>query len=264
MASKWFDKKPDALKLRKSGLSIGVIETRLGIPRSTLSGWFKHVVLTKHQKEVLFKKWQNGLVSARKKAGEWHNAEKKKRLEAAQVSADEVIKVIDLADRNILDLILAVLYLGEGGKSNDSTNMGNSDPLIMKAFLAILIKNYNIDLKRVRCSLNVRADQDIEALKKFWLKELNLPPENMKYVYVDKRTIGSKTYPNYKGVCTIECGNVAIKRKLLNISRGLFERIASAHSSMVERVVDIDKAPSSILGARTTLPYGLRGVDTRK
>ncbi len=225
MASKWFDKKPEALKLRKSGLSIGVIETRLGIPRSTLSGWFKDVVLTKQQKEVLFKRWQNGLVSARKKAIAWHNAGKKQRLEAAQESAEEVIAAIDIKDRNILDLFLAVLYLGEGGKSNDSTNMGNSDPLIMKTFLTILIKNYNIDLKRVRCSLNLRADQDVEGLKKFWLKELGLPMENMKYVYIDKRTIGSKTYPDYKGVCTIECGNVAIKRKLLNISRGLCERI---------------------------------------
>lgn len=123
--------------------------------------------------------------------------------------------------------------------------------MIMKTFLTILIKNYNVDIKKIRCSLNLRADQNIEEIKKFWLRELDLPPENMRYVYIDKRTISSKTYPNYKGVCTIECGNVAIKRKLINISKGLCERIVSAHSSMVERVVDIDKVPSSILGART-------------
>ncbi len=37
-----------------------------------------------------------------------------------------------------------------------------------------------------------------------------------------------------------------------------------AHSSVVERVVDIDKVPSSILGARTTSPLevteGLRAL----
>ena len=226
MASKWFDKKPEALKLRKSGLSIGVIEKKLGIPRSTLSGWFKDVILTKRQKNVLFKRWQNGLVSARKKAGKWHNAEKQKRLEVAWEDAQKVITAINLKDESILDLILAILYLGEGSKKNNTTSMGNADPLIMKVFLIMLRRQYKVNIKQIRCSLNLRADQNIEEIKKFWLKELGLPKKNMKYIYVDKRTVGSKTYPNYKGVCTIECGNVAIKRKLLNISRGLFERIA--------------------------------------
>ena len=228
MKSKWFDKKPDAVKLRKSGLSIGVIEKRLAIPRSTLSGWFKGVILTKKQQKVLFEKWKNGLVAARKKAMVWHHAEKKRRLEIAREDAQKVVNMIDLEDESVRDVILAMLYLGEGCKSNDTTSMGNSDPLIMKTFLAILVRNYGVDIKKVRCSLNIRADQDIEKLKKFWIRELGLSKENMKYVYVDKRTIGSKTYPTYKGVCTIECGNVAIKRKLLNISRGLCEKIARA------------------------------------
>jgi len=38
MKSKWYELKPDAIKLRKKGFSIGKIERRLGIPRSTLSG----------------------------------------------------------------------------------------------------------------------------------------------------------------------------------------------------------------------------------
>ena len=46
MRSKWFELKPDAIKLRKKGLSIREIELRLGIPRSTLSGWLKDIKLS--------------------------------------------------------------------------------------------------------------------------------------------------------------------------------------------------------------------------
>jgi len=44
---------------------------------------------------------------------------------------------------------------------------------------------------------------------------LGIPIDNFGYVNIDKRTVGSKTYPHYKGVCYITCGNVAIQRKLL-------------------------------------------------
>jgi len=54
-------------------------------------------------------------------------------------------------------------------------------------------------------------------MKRFWAKELKLPIVNFKRVQIDKRTKGSKTYPHYKGVCNIRCGNIAIQRKLINI-----------------------------------------------
>jgi len=51
MKSKWFELKPSAKKLRKKGLSIGDIERRLKIPRSTLSGWLKDIKLTSKQRK---------------------------------------------------------------------------------------------------------------------------------------------------------------------------------------------------------------------
>ncbi len=226
MEAKQFSKrKLLAIKLRKEGLSIGYIEKKLGISRSTLSGWFKNIELTSEQKKILFQRWKGGLIKARKKAVLWHNEEKNKRLQIAEEEANIVINKIDVKDKNILDLILAMLYLGEGFKSGDRTGMGNSDPLILKTFITILRNNYRLDLKDFSCYLHLRADQDPIKIKKFWSKELNIPLENFRSTSFDKRTLGSKTYPNYKGVCTIICGKVAIKRKLLYISQGLCERL---------------------------------------
>lgn len=197
---------------------MNMIENRYGIPRSTQSGWFKNVKLTPAQKKKLLQNSKIALIAARKKAVLWHNKQKEKRLQEAEEDALKTLKNIDVNNSDILELTLAILYLGEGAKKTDETAIGSSDPLILKFFLAILKNIYNLDLKKIRCELSLRADQDPEKMKSFWAKELKLPLELFKQAKRDKRTIGSKTYPYYKGVCNIRCGTIAIKRKLLYLS----------------------------------------------
>ena len=216
--SKWRIRKQEAIKLRKKGLSIGKIEQRLGIRRSTLSGWFKDVQLSKKQKEKLLHDWKNGLIKARKKAVFWHNEQKEKRLRHAKDEARKTLKNLDLDNPHTFELALAMLYLGEGSKRNVETAIGSSDPMILKFFLKGLQNLYNLDLEKIRCELYLRADQDPDKMKSFWSYELRLPLNAFKQVNIDKRTIGSKTYPQYKGVCNLRCANVAIQRKLIFLS----------------------------------------------
>lgn len=235
MKSRWYDLKPKALDLRKRGLSLKTIETRLSIPRSTLSGWFRDVTLSKSKKKKLLKNWRDGLVRARKKAVIWHNAQKNVRLERARFEADKVLKNLDLKNDSIVDLALAMLYLGEGRKGNVVTSLGNSHPLILKFFVTALVRNYGIDAKQIKAELHLRADQNAATMKRYWSKELSLPLDNFMSVSFDQRTAGSKTYPTYKGVCILRCGSVAIQRKLLYLSEQFCEQI-SAESGAVSSV----------------------------
>jgi len=218
MKSKWYEYKDKIIDLRKQGFSMNMIENRYGIPRSTQSGWFKNVRLTSTQKKKLLQNSKSTLIAARKKAVLWHNTQKEKRLKEAENQATEIIKSLDIADKKLLELTLAILYMGEGTKRKLETSIGSSDPLILKFFLATLKTLYNFDFKKIKCQLNLRADQNPEKMKHFWSKELNVPINNFGYVNLDKRTIGSKTYPQYKGVCHVLCGNVAIQRKLMYLS----------------------------------------------
>ena len=214
-----------AIKLRKHGFSIAEIEKKLSINRSTLSPWIKDIKLGTKQKRRLLKHWRIGLFRARQKAVKWHHAEKTKRIAHAKLEAIQVLKNLNLHDKNILELALAFLYLGEGFKSNDETGIGNSDPLILKVFLKILQKNYSFDIDKIRCELYLRADQDGRKMKRYWSRELHIPVANFRHVSFDKRTIGSKTFKDYKGVCSLRCSNVAIQRKLLTISREFCRQI---------------------------------------
>lgn len=218
MQSKWFGLKEQAIQLRRTGFSIRQIEQKLGIPRSTLSGWFKNVKVPDKYKKILYENWKNALKHARGKAALWHKAQKEKRMEKARNGAEQVLDLIDADNIAILELTLALLYLGEGTKKNDETAIGNSDPLILKFFITILKKVYNVKDEQIRWQLNLRADQNPEEMKIFWAKELKLPIENCRHVSLDSRTRGKKTYDHYKGVCQVRCGKVEIERKLVYLS----------------------------------------------
>jgi len=223
MKSKWFQLKSKAIYLRKQGKSIRNIETSLKIPRSTLSGWFKDVELTDSQYKVLKEKHENALVKARKKAVVWHNKQKISRLKIAEDEAEKTLLKINNR-KEIIELALALLYLGEGFKKSPKTGMGNSDPLLLKFFLKILINIYKINIEKIRFDLHIRADQNPESIKKYWSKELEVPLNRFKSVSIDKRTLGKTTYPDYKGVCVIDCGNIAVQRKLVYIGRKFCEK----------------------------------------
>lgn len=226
MLSKSAHLKSQAIKLRKSGKSIREVEEILSIPRSTLSGWFKDVKISKKHEVKLHERWVKALDKARHFSAIAHNNQKRARIELANKNASDVLSQIDTSDKNIIDLALAMLYWGEGFKSGTRLALGNSDSTLLSFFISALKKNYSIEDGQIRCDLHLRADQDIDKLKRYWSKELPLPLSCFKGVQVDKRTVGKVTYDSYKGVCVLTIGNVAIQRKLMYLSRIFSEKLA--------------------------------------
>ena len=198
------------------------VERKLGIPRSTLSGWFKDIKLSKKQKKRLSNNKLMALSKARKNAVLWHNAQKTKRLEQASQQAQQMLQHIQKNNKYILELALAILYMAEGRKTADMTSLGSSDVRILKFYLGALRKLFKIDETRLRCSLFLRADQQSLTLKRFWSRQLNVPLKNFIQIQKDKRTIGIKTYSHYKGVCAVTYSDISIKRRLVAIAEEYF------------------------------------------
>lgn len=218
MLSRWQHVKQRAISMRRHGASVRDIEKRLGVQRSTLSYWFTKVPLSKHHLKLLKKRADNALVKARVEAVKWHNAQKAARMDLACTQAIKTIKNIDFNDDAIAELALAILYLGEGAKKSVATGLGNSDPLVLRFFISMLQRLYNVPVSDMRCYLHLRADQDPKKMIRYWSSALEIPPRNFRKPILDKRTAGRATYPHYKGVCIIECARVAIQRKLVYIA----------------------------------------------
>jgi hypothetical protein len=230
MTSKWFHLKETVIELRKTGMSMTTIERKYGIPRSTLSGWFKSVELSASQRTRLMKNSQDGWLKAREKAAEWHRAQKALRLLQAKKEALETLEKIQLTDE-VLDLAFAMLYFGEGAK-NGMTSLASSNPTILRFVLAVLKRNYNVTPEMIRCDLHLRMDQNPEILKEYWSKELSIPLEQFKYVAFDKRSEGKPTYDHYKGVCVVSCYKVAIQRKLIYLYNLFCDKVAALDEGM--------------------------------
>lgn len=230
MISRWANQKSKAVALRREGNSIGDIEKRLGIPRSTLRGWLRSVSLTKKQLAKLKRQSEQGLVKARMEAVRWHNAQKNDRLEKAAKTSEKVLRSLS-NNAAALELALAFLYLGEGSKTQSGTSLGSSDSRIAKFFVQCLRKIYDIPVKNIRCYLHLRADQNPETMKRYWSNELRLPLSNFGKSSFDKRTVGRPTYSHYKGVCLIECGRVDIQRKLMYIANGFCDTVSRTHAN---------------------------------
>ena len=226
MKSKWINKKADAIKLRRRGYSLRKVEAETGIPRSTLSGWFRHVSLSPTYVRRLEGNRLEGLKRARSLASAWHKEQKKLRQARAQRNAEDIVEALDLTDIKILKVILAGLYMGEGAKRDGDLVLASSNPVIVKFYVAALCKAYNITRKNFKSELQIRSDQNGQELMKFWLNTLHLPNSSMGSIHKDPRTRLKKTWPGYKGVCLVSGGGSAVQRELLYLGGALFEHSA--------------------------------------
>ena len=214
MKSKWFEYKEVVIDLRKKGYSMTTIERQFGIPRSTLSGWFKTVTLTEEQRTSLMKSKSDGWKRARENAVKAHNLQKQNRIDLARSQAVQVFESLPLENNAVLELALAMLYFGEGSKKN-ATALGASDPKMILFFIKSCEKLYGIDRDTNRYDLHLRFDQDEEKEKAYWAKMLHIDVSLIKYASYDMRTVGKPTRSDYHGVCQVKISSVAIQRRLI-------------------------------------------------
>ena len=136
----------EAVDLRNKGLTYPEISQKLGIKiaKSTISTWCKSAKLPSFYKLKIKGIVVENLIWARKKA---IMAKKEKKLKyiAGLISKNQElankIKSVDVAK-----IALSILYLGEGGKSeNGALMLGNSDSNVIKLFLKLLRFCYRID-----------------------------------------------------------------------------------------------------------------------
>jgi len=194
-----------AIGLRKKGHSLLEISDILNIPKTTIQGWVKNVKLTKKQEMRLMRKasecGKKGLAKAlivnKKKKEQWKNEiiRKTKRFKTIFDKKSDVAK-----------LICGVLYICEGAKYPSSRQLvfANSDPRMIKLFLDLLRKNFNIDEKKFRCRVAHRYDQKGDSLSKYWSVLTKVPLTQFYRTYKDKRTKGKTTKKkDYKGICAL-------------------------------------------------------------
>ncbi len=199
--------------LRKKGLSYDEIILKTGVGRSNLSGWFSGLVLSPKIKKILLEKKRKHLIKARSKAFVVLNDKRNRENKDITLQVNDTLSKISF-DIHVKEALLATLYLGEGFKAKLAIGLGNSNPDIMLFYISLMRSVYEVSEEKFRIFLHLRHDQDDVLEKIYWSKLLCIPLNKFGKTQFDHRTIGSKTWKEYHGVCSLYYYDAKIEKRL--------------------------------------------------
>lgn len=194
--------KQKALTMRRRGMSYGQIKEKLGVSKSTLSGWLHDFPLS--EKRIRELRADSSIRIER-----YRNTMRLKR----EARLEEVYKKVsrDIGDFSKREIFLLGLFLywGEGTKAqSNSVALTNTNPAMLKFFIKWL-ELFNVKRKNLKVKLHLYSDMDIKKSIAFWSKELKIPISQFRKSYIKKTKFKSITYKHGfgKGTCSVMFDN---------------------------------------------------------
>lgn len=166
-----------AYQLRLKGHSYGEIKKALGIPKSTLSSWFKDLELPPEAQKLLEEKGrvaQEQLMEFNRRRTKFIQVENK------EIRKKAVKEINSLTKRELL-LVGATLYWGEGWKSERSNKgsieIANSNPHFIALSLRFFKEILGVLNEKLRVSLLLHPNIDVQTAVRFWSEVTGIPKE---------------------------------------------------------------------------------------
>jgi hypothetical protein len=194
--------KQKAITMRKKGMSYSQIKEKLGINKSTLSGWLYDMPLSEKRIREL-------QAESPMRIEKYRNTMRLKKESRQNDVYKKISKDIGILSKRDLFLAGLFLYWGEGTKAQPgSTVLTNTNPSMLKFFIKWLCL-LGVKKKDLRVKLHLYSDMNIEESSKFWSKELSLPLSQFRKPYIKKTELKSITYKNGfgKGTCCVMFDN---------------------------------------------------------
>ncbi len=188
--------KNQAIKLRKEGMSYSQIKERLGISKSTLSGWLADMPLSKQRLNEL---QRNQHVIEKIRSAKFKTRTKR----ILQVRNTVLRQITPLSKR---ELIIAgfFLYWAEGGKTKTYTaTLSNTDPRMIRAFIKWL-QLLDVSFDKMYIRLHLYIDMNEESEINYWSQELKISKSHFRKSYIKKSKLSELTYISRgHGTCNV-------------------------------------------------------------
>lgn len=193
---KFYDKEivKRARQARENGLSLRAIEKLINVPNSTISKWVRNIKSTSYF-------YKNARIQEKK-------------------YKDKELPLFDNYSINKYQakIFVSLLYWCEGSKypSSNCVAFSNSDPSMIKTFIKLLRKGFNIDEKKFRVRLQLHSTHNEERERNYWSKLLEIPLGQF-----GKSTItipkNKRKRLDYRGTCTIKYYDVKLLLSIIGI-----------------------------------------------
>lgn len=219
-----FDKKTQALKLRRKGMSIKAISEKLDVSKGTASVWCRDIVLTQEQEKHL----KEGMIKAGHK-GRMLGAEmnRKKKTDAiAFYRKSGKNDIVSLSKRELFISGVA-LYWAEGVKASQSRlAFVNSDPkliLFMYKWFGLCLQVKSNEFAP-RIFINEMHQKREKKLVEYWSSLLQLPKEqfgNVVFLKMKQKKV-YENYDSYFGILSLGVvKSTHLKYKILGLIEAL-------------------------------------------
>ena len=212
--------KKQAKILRKKGYSFREIGETFNISKSTASLWCRDEFLNNKAKERIKKLGDIG----RKKGKD--SARKNRARELELIDKNCLVLRNKRYGVNDYKLFLALLYWGEGGKTNNYFRFINSDPKMIKLFLDLLRESFIINENKFRVWIHLHEYHDKKEMINFWSNITGI--EKNKFSVYNKPHTGINKKPGYKGCVSVRYGDSKIFKEVFIIIDRFIEYINNA------------------------------------
>ncbi len=213
--------KAQALALRLEGCSIKDISKRLGVAKSSVSIWVRHVELTDIQKNYLRKK---GLLR------EEVERRRQTRLKNEKLKRDVFINAAQATIPKITDqqlwLMGVMLYWGEGGKTRRIVRFSNSDPNMIKIIMRFFREVCEVPDEKFRGYIHIHPHLDYQKAESYWSTVSGIPLHKLYKTYriPSKSSLGRKdSLPN--GTFDVYVLDTLLFYKIVGWTRGVSGRL---------------------------------------
>lgn len=229
-----FEKRLEARRLRKQGLSVVYIAQKLEVSKSSVSIWCNDLQLTRKQREILVRNSASGRLRGSLKGAETNRKKKLECIRFYQLEGEKEIKTLSRRDFLVAGL---GLYWGEGTKSGKLSFI-NSDPAVIMFMYRWFQTVFQLKKEDFmpRISINEMHRPRIKKVVEFWSDLLSIPQKQFGNPTFLK-TRAKKIYENYDSYYGVLALRIRKGTELRYRILGLIEAMGKAKHVGVAQLV---------------------------
>src|SRR5262245_20572900 len=163
---------------REEGRSVKELAGLLGVSSSSISLWVRDIELTSQQREALRRRMGGRIDGSRANA-----VRALERRREAQATGRAQAK-----DGDLIHVAGCMLFCAEGSRARNKLDFVNSDPAMVKFFVAFLRTRYAVPDSKIAVTCNLFADHEIRQreTEDFWLTLVGLPRAQLRKSTVNR------------------------------------------------------------------------------
>lgn len=171
--------KSKGIILRKNGYSYCLINQKLGVAKSTLSGWLRNIPYKPNL--TVLKRIKDAPI----KSAQVLRNKRIRSLDKLRILTEKEVGEISKRD---LWMIGVGLYIGEGSKNKVGiVRIVNSNPKVIRLAMQWFQKVCALGLDNFRLAIHIYPDNDLEQTIQFWSKITGIPKQQFGKTQIDRR-----------------------------------------------------------------------------